>query len=204
MNPEDQYGRKPPLVLDCNLDDTGTTVGDSHQHASRVSVGGGSSELAPFRALTALTSDSGGSTNSRDIIGYIGYEVSNCKEKKVNGTCDVTIDALEMVKRDVPGIFTDSDGAQFSYVVSGLDLHLTQAVHGIFYPTRGTIVFPEDAFVGTISIDQRVAGGISLGPWQSVQEFGQAVGTLTKEGKLQLSLTLTAPGGVLSTTLETM
>jgi len=188
----------PPI--DCTFDDVPLgdepmPLGGGYQCAPEYNAlvaWGGSTVLKSMRATVALATSTGGSTGYGNTIGYIGYSVSGC----AGGTCVVTIDALETIKSDVPGIFTDAAGAQTTYLLQDVDLHLFQKVQGTLYQSRGTVVFPTEPFVGGISVSDAIVAGASLGPWETTQVLTQATGSISSAGALTLNLTLNVSGGV--------
>ncbi len=195
----------PPI--DCTLDDVPLgdepmPLGGGYQCAPKYNAlvaWGGSTVLKSMQATVALATSGGGSTGYGDTLGYIGYSVSGCDGK----TCKVTIDAIETVKNDVPGIFTDAAGAQTSYLLEDVDLHLVQEVHGILYESRGMVVFPTESFVGAITVGDAIIGGASLGPWETTQVLTQASGSISRAGELTLNLTVNVGGGVFTMAITT-
>lgn len=160
---------------------------------------GGVTTLKSVDVTVGLVTSGGGSTGNNDIVGYIGYDVSNCS----GGTCDVTIDALEMKKTDVAGTLWGFAGPIATYEIDGLDVHLLQPVHGTLNQSSGTITFPTDPFVGMLTIDEFAVDSTPLGYWENTLYLSQATGLLSS-GVLQLTLTMNLSGGVVTIALETI
>jgi hypothetical protein len=207
MNSGDDYQVIAPPI-DCAMD--GSPSGDAPilltnsyqcaQESTPLVAWGGNTVFTGFHSTAALSTLDGGSTGYSDIIGYIGYSVTNC----AGGMCDVTIDAIETVKSDINGIFSDAAGSQTFYIVENFDLHLVQPVLGTLYQSRGTIVFPTSPFVGVADSTDYSIDGLSLGGWQTTQVLTQATGSLSSAGVLTLNLTLNFDGGVFTVSMTTI
>ena len=194
-------------AIDCTFDDVPLgdepmLLGGGYQCAPKYNAlvaWEGSTVLKSMRATVGLATSTGGSTGYGNTLGYMGYGVSGC----AGGTCLVTIDAIETLAGDVPGIFTDAAGAQTTYLLEDVDLHLYQEVHGTLYQSRGTVVFPTEPFVGGLAVGDAIVAGASLGPWEATQVLTQATGSMSSTGALTLNLTLNVPGGVFTMAITT-
>lgn len=175
-----------------------TSADDCDTDTNYLIAWGGSSAIRPFSASAVLGTSSGGSTSSRGLVGYIAYESTNCTTTQ----CDVTIDALEGVRQDVAGIFTDASGAQTSYLIEDLDFRMTQDVHGILNLRSRNVVFPADPFAGILWLGGYTVEGVPLGSWAS-PIFVSQVGTLSTNGDLTLNLTFNWADGAFTTTFVT-
>ncbi|MCY1061806.1 hypothetical protein [Nannocystis sp. SCPEA4] len=162
-----------------------------------LSVWGGTTTLTPVRAAAALTVP-GGSTGTTAIVGYVGYEVSQCTP----ADCEITFDALEGHLSSVPGIFTDATGAQTSYVLDDLQFQLAQVVRGQLIRTRGAITFPNEPLVGIIHASGYSLAGVPMGPLEATLPVQMAAGTLYND-RLTLNLAVTLPDGVFTITFQT-
>lgn len=208
----DVHATKPREVvgtaIDCTLDDS--PLGDEPEILtapyvceslpSPLLAWGGVTTLRSFESTTGLAMSSGGSTASGDIIGYIGFDVSNCS----SGTCDVTIDALEIAKTDVAGTLADAAGPIATYAIEGVDMRLTQVVHGTLHQRTGNIVFPTEPFIGILTADEVSIDNTPIGAWETTQYVTQATGALSSTNVLTLNLTLNLDGGVVTMSLQTI
>jgi hypothetical protein len=192
--------------IDCNFDnippgDAPAPLAEPYQCAPEYGAlvaWGGITTLRSVRMTAALATASGGSTGYGGAIGYIGYDVSECEA----GTCAVIIDALETVKTDVQGIFTDATGQQSSYLLKDVDLHLRRAVRGTLHERKRHIVFPTEFSIGR-DAGERQRGGAPFAGWETTSVWVQATGSLSKTGTLTLNLTMNIAGGVFTMAIVT-
>jgi hypothetical protein len=136
---------------------------------------GGSTSLTSVRVTVGPATSEGGSASNGSIAGYVGYGVSNGSA----GTCDVTIDALEMAKTDNEGTLWGAAGPIATYAIGGLDVHLLQPVRGVLNESSGTVTFPGDPFVGALRADEFSIDDTPIGCWESTLYLSQATGVLS-------------------------
>lgn len=195
--------------IDCDYDDdppadrprpaVDTDVCTPPANNEALPVWGGETPMLAYSGTASLTDVSGGSAGLANLWGYLAYETFACDKR----SCIIRFDAIEGLAHDLSGTYTDGASNVYEYTLQDLDVRLVQAVEGVYYPERGTIVFPDVPFAFMLSTTGVKTDLASFGNLETVAVASGASGSLTKKGELTLNLSYAGTHGSGTLTLQT-
>ncbi|MBZ5709763.1 hypothetical protein [Nannocystis pusilla] len=141
----------------------------------------------PFVGGVSFTTPEGMTASIGEFRGLIGHSLSNCNTT----TCDIVIHTLVTPTTNLSGAYADATGNGGLFTLGGVGFQALEPFSGVYYNTRGSLVFPTAEMNGQAWYRSLTLDGmpISSGHETIPAPITQIVGSRTSSGAIVLNLT---------------